>query len=137
MVFEAVSESYFLTGLYILLNIDNLKINSKEIDVYYSVKNLDTLQDKEDATVRKPLHPIIEINFKRKLLVKQGEKAEIYAEVRIKPNLCFTVVEDRLENENGTFMLDLSSKYKVQNSNSKRFLIGKLLYYPESKLSRM
>lgn len=140
VTFQAVSDSFFITGFHVLLNSANIKSDaaiSDKIDICYVAKNLTVPEKGEQVTVSKPLRGIIIIHFRNKLLVNQGETAEISIEASGRPDLCLVATEstERVRNQNGNeFVLNLSSEYKEnKNSNMKRFLVGKLLYYPKTK----
>lgn len=127
--FEAITGSYVITGFHIVLNIDDNERDRDSLDVFYHVKNFDS-DDVEEMEINEMCRSILAMNFKRKFLVNRGQKLRISIDTCIKPRLCFAALENSVTEKckEGKFSLKLTSNYKVDNSNGKRFFIGKLLY---------
>ena len=132
IIFKAIAGSYIITGFHIQLNTES-QTDPINLNFFYVVRNFKSSY-KEELKVSKPLRQNIAIHLQKGLEVNKGETAEIILESSIKPCWCFAVRENNLVGrcDENQFSLNIKSNYKVVNSNEKRFLIKKLLYYPKT-----
>lgn len=134
ITFKAITGSYVITGLRILLNLDNERDNElTNLEFNYVVRNPQNHYE-EEVKVRKRLRSNITINFHKNLEVNQNQTAEIVIETSIKPYLCLAIEEKIITGwcDERLFSMNMKSTYKVANSKEKRFFIEKLLYYPKT-----
>lgn len=132
IVFEAISGCFIITGIEITLNMEKGKINnSSDLKIFYSAENITEKKYIKEQTAYKPLRPTNIIYFEEGLVVKPKEKARISIYTDIKPCLCLTFKNEsvRQKSPEGEFLLTLQSNFKVQNSDRKRFFIGKIFYH--------